>query len=198
MIMSYLGSIGTLMANSDLDQVLENCYGSNTIIHMMSGEAVSRALRGFYFVESALYDHLADKEFSVATSEAPECLLKLETEFTKFKDSLVQRSRTAKLWIQFTKYVQIVKNFIRAERTGDWHLHLQVVSQMMSLFAASGHNNYTKSSRLYLQMMLELPVTHPWFYNFSNQGFHTVRRFDRFLGCLINRPHHRASNDESY
>ena len=106
MIMSYLGSIGTLMANSDLDQVLENCYGPNTIIHMMSGEAaVSRALRGFYFVESALYDHLANGEFSVATSEAPECLLKLETEFTKFKDSLVQRSRTAKLWIQFTKCI---------------------------------------------------------------------------------------------
>jgi hypothetical protein len=37
-------------------------------------------------------------------------------------DSLSVKSQTAKLWLQYIKYVNIVKDFIRAERTGDWNL----------------------------------------------------------------------------
>lgn len=50
---------------------------------------------------------------------------------------------------------------------------------MLNLFAATGHINYAKSSRLYLQLMRELPNDHPWLYScFIEQGFHTVRRTD--------------------
>jgi len=54
MLMSYLGSIRTVMAGSGLTEVLELCYGSNTVNHMMSGKAVSRALRGLLMVDAAL------------------------------------------------------------------------------------------------------------------------------------------------
>ena len=39
----------------------------------------------------------------------------------------------------------------RAERTGDWSLHLHATEQMLPFFAAAGHNNYLKSVLLYLQ-----------------------------------------------
>ena len=41
--------------------------------------------------------------------------------------------------------------FIRAERTGDWNLHIHASEQMLPFFAAAGHNNYLKSMLLNLQ-----------------------------------------------
>ena len=48
----------------------------------------------------------------------------------------------------------IHEHFIRAERTGNWKLHLQSIQAMLPYMAASGHNSYTKSGMLYLQQML--------------------------------------------
>ena len=56
---------------------------------------------------------------------------------------------------------------------------------MLDLFAASGHIHYTKSARLYLQNMLELPSSYPWVYKkFNTDGYHVIRRSDRFWAGL--------------
>ena len=62
-----------------------------------------------------------------------------------------QQSRTGKLWVQFMDTVEIVRLFIRAERTGDWHLHLFATELMMPYYAAVGHNHYTKATAKYLE-----------------------------------------------
>lgn len=77
--------------------------------------------------------------------------------------------------------VYVLKVFIIAERTGNWLLHLFAVKCMLNLFAATGHNHYTKCARLYLQLMSDWHTTHPWFYvQFVEDGFRTIRRSDRF------------------
>ena len=43
--MRFLGSIGHLMAGSGLKELLEVVYASNSAIHMLSGKALSRAVR---------------------------------------------------------------------------------------------------------------------------------------------------------
>ena len=73
------------------------------------------------------------------------------------KEMLATVSRTAKLWIQHLYYVQVVKLFIRAERTGNWNLHLIAISKMINLFAASGHIHYAKSARIHLQICWDSP-----------------------------------------
>ena len=56
---------------------------------------------------------------------------------------------------------------------------------MLNLFAATGHFNYAKSARFYLQWMLGLPQKHLWLYKqFSEHGFHSVCRSDRYWACL--------------
>ena len=56
---------------------------------------------------------------------------------------------------------------------------------MINLFAATGHINYAKSSRLYLQLMYQLSTEHPWLYRcFIEQGFHVVRRTSRYWAGL--------------
>ena len=54
-------------------------------------------------------------------------------------------------------YVQVVKMFIYVERTGDWNLRSHAIYKMLNLFAATGHLHYVKSTRMYLQQMLDLP-----------------------------------------
>uniref|UniRef100_A0A1X7UQ22 Uncharacterized protein n=1 Tax=Amphimedon queenslandica TaxID=400682 RepID=A0A1X7UQ22_AMPQE len=67
---------------------------------------------------------------------------------------------TATFRLQYIEYKEIVKLFIRAERVGDWNMHYVSVEKMLNLFAVTGHINCAKSSQLYLQQMLELPVLH--------------------------------------
>jgi len=52
--MSFLGSIGHLMEGSGLQELLEVVYAGNTVGHMLSGKAVSRAVRGHLLVDAAL------------------------------------------------------------------------------------------------------------------------------------------------
>lgn len=80
--------------------------------------------------------------------------------------------------------VDILRNFVRAERIGNWALHLESVSEMLPYLAASGHNLSTKSIRLYVQRMSKLKDEHPDVYQRFEEGFHVVRRSDRLWAGL--------------
>ena len=263
-MMSFLGSIGSMMKGSGLEEALEQVYGTNAIAHMMSGKAVSRALRGHFLVESALVnklimaitpnrrveseetidtsddtndsevscnnmnesetlpftpggnnttdldvvmstDRYSDIQLSVAEVEkihslfegvsnrtvpisfayTSKELMKLEKLLHRYKELLAEKSPTARLWLQYLEYIETLKIFIRAERIGDWNLHLIAIGKMLNLFAATGHINYAKSSRHYLQLMMQLPSEHPWLYQcFIEKGYHTIRRSSRFWAGL--------------
>ena len=132
-----------------------------------------------------LYEGIQDKSVPVSDIAESKELIKLEEYLLKYKALLAEKSRTAKLWLQYNEYVETLKLFIRAERTGNWNLHLIAVEKMLNLFAATGHIHYVKSSRLYLQLMRELPTDHPWLYHcFTEEGFHTVRRSSRHWAGL--------------
>ena len=47
-----------MMKRSGLEEALETVYGANAVSHMISGKAVSRALRGHFLVEAALVNKL--------------------------------------------------------------------------------------------------------------------------------------------
>jgi len=55
MLMSFLGSIGHVMAGAGLAEALEIVYGTNVVSRMLSGKAYARAVRGRLLVESALH-----------------------------------------------------------------------------------------------------------------------------------------------
>ena len=62
MQMSFLGSIGHLMADSGLHKLLEIAY---TVSYMLTGKAVSRAVRGHLVVYAALNTILAADTYNV-------------------------------------------------------------------------------------------------------------------------------------
>ena len=53
-IMNFLGCMGQIMEGLGLNELLNLVYASNTVSHMLSGKAISRAIRGHFLVESAL------------------------------------------------------------------------------------------------------------------------------------------------
>lgn len=80
-----------------------------------------------------------------------EALSAMHQRVAHLKEQMRKTTRTAKLWLMFMDFVSTVRMFIRAERTGKWQLHLKATEDMLPLFAATGHNNYAKFGRLYLQ-----------------------------------------------
>ncbi len=62
--MSFLGSIGHLMAETGLREVLEVVYASNSVSHMLTDKAVSRAVRG-HLVDAAVNTLLLSDAYNV-------------------------------------------------------------------------------------------------------------------------------------
>ena len=115
-----------------------------------------------------------------------EILSKVEVILSAQKEKKSGSNRTAKLWIQYMNMVDIMKKFIRAERLGNWHLHLEATQQMLPYIAASGHNNYLKSVYLYLQKMNTLPEEHPDVYQSFLDGHHVTRSDRQWAGLSTN------------
>ena len=66
-----------------------------------------------------LYESFISENDSIENVNKSEALSNLFNFCEKYKDRVALRSRTARLWIQYLEYVTIVKNFIRAEITGN-------------------------------------------------------------------------------
>ncbi len=235
--MSFLGCIGHLMAESGLKELLELVYANNTVIHMLTGKAIARSVRGHLLVDAALntmlvadaynlplplqtsdtdeiaeeaddsgmteegfeegqppgnalikeacklYHQLMDESTSTVEVCQSEALRKIADDIEIYVSSL-GNLRTARLWIQYMDMIDILRRFIKAERTGDWELHLQAVHDMLPNFTGSGHNLYAKSARLYLQMMEQLEDLHPEVYTSFKNGLHVIRRTERYWAGL--------------
>jgi hypothetical protein len=129
----------------------------------------------------ALQDKVSDTNDFLLDSDS---LSRFTHKLEELKTALTFQSRTAQLWISYMRYVELVKTFIVAERTGNWLLHLDTVAKMLPLFASTGHGNYAKSARVYLQKMCDLPHQHPWLYQQFQDGKATMRRSNRFWAGL--------------
>ena len=130
-----------------------------------------------------LYENLMNNSVSVHQVCQSEIIQKLK-KILETKVCSLQSSRTASLWLQYLKTIDILRNFIRAQRTGNWELLLQTLSDMLPYLAASGHNNYTKCVWVYLQQMSKLETEHPTVYRHFIKGLHVVRRSDRLWAGL--------------
>ena len=91
-------------------------------------------------------------------------------------DNFKKRGRTAALWVLYLQMGFILFQFIRAERTGDYASYLECTRAMARIFAATGHINYAKASRLMFQLYDEWSVRYPdEVREFFGAGRHTVR-----------------------
>ena len=155
LLMSFIGSIGHVMAGSGIEDALETVYASNVIHHILSGKEYARAVRGHMLIHAALLQLMLEELLDtscinrndlvmLAEFKPGDCMEDFKSKsdvisdaFESWKNSKTQ-NRRSKYWIQYMGYIEIVKTYIRAERTGDRKLHLSTVSDMLNLFAATG------------------------------------------------------------
>lgn len=133
-------------------------------------------------IASELYDQVMSSNMSMEELCSAEVLERIQSALSNKKETM--HMTTAQLWLQYMDMIDILKNFIRAERTGNWRLHLQCVHDMLPYSAASGHRLYAKSAYVYLQMMTALPETYPDVHKKFEEGFHVVRRSNRYWAGL--------------
>ena len=134
-------------------------------------------------LERLISDVMNHKVSPNALAESRE-LVKLGNALECLKDTLRSTSRTAKLWLRFMDYIEIIKDFICCKRLGMWDGHLNAVTALLNLFAATCHIHYAKSARLYVQEMRKLPSTHSWLHQKFVEGHHTVRGSERLWAGL--------------
>ena len=63
--------------------------------------------------------------------------------------------------------------------TGMWDGHMNAITALLNLFAATCHIHYAKSDQLYFQEMSKRPSTYPWLHQNFVEEYHTVRRTER-------------------
>ncbi len=134
-------------------------------------------------VAGIMYDNLLDGKTSVTEVCESSVLINITKKLEEKTRSLGD-SRGAGLWLQFMRMMDILRKFLKAERTGNWLLHIQAQHDMLPYLAAAGHNLYTKSLHVYLQNIDSLREQHPEVFSHFCQGLHVVRRTNRFWAGL--------------
>ena len=176
LLKSFLGTFGNIFADSGLHDVVQLIYPGQLVADsILNGTSYDKAIRAHFLIDAALVQHaispdmFTEEELSTMTNVisnvsenhqgidptnipiAEVFQHKIRSEFEKFDDV----GRTAALWALYHKMVETIKIFIRAERVGDFSLHLScIANRMLQVFAAAGHHNYAKAARLYVQLMM--------------------------------------------
>ena len=76
-----------------------------------------------------LYGKLMKGEMSPEQVSQNDVTGKISVALQKKKEHL-KSFRTAAMWLQYIDMIDILRKYICAERTGNWELHLQIVSEM--------------------------------------------------------------------
>ena len=144
---SYICCIGSLMAQTGLEEVLSEQFGG--VKKMMTGKKFPENVRAFRL----LLEELLRPIFSKATVETMDDLKGV-------LENLASRSRTTRLWVDcFVKPMLTILKYVRAEREADWPLHVLAVKEMSVLFFAAGHHNYARYGLYYARSIEVMPDT---------------------------------------
>ena len=76
-------------------------------------------------------------------------------------------------WNSYLEMVEVLMNFLRATREGNWSLHLKCIKER---FFANNHTNYARYLPVYLAHMITLPETHPEAHALLENGDFGVQR----------------------
>jgi hypothetical protein len=115
-------------------------------------------------------------EVSLSDINNSDALNVIRTNIEHFRQS---RSKTL-VSIHYMDMICIPRDFKKAERTGNWNIHLESLKSMLPYFAASGHTLYINSAWIYINQMENLKEQNTEVTAFFEIGYHVIRRTDTF------------------
>lgn len=93
-----------------------------------------------------LHESVIDNVTSPINASKSPALIRVVEKIEAVQHSASNESRTAALWMQYVNQVMLMRDFIRAERCGDWKLHLATIRKMfhISIFPCIGSSSICK------------------------------------------------------
>ena len=141
-LMSFIGCVGVLMENSGLTPWLKSSFAGAE--KMLIGKKFPQNIRALRFIVELLKDFVDD----LSSYEELQAML----------DDLAAKRILSKHWIEnLIKPVFLTMLYIRAEREGNFALHLYSCQLMLPYFFAAGHFNYARYGVCYMLTMSRLP-----------------------------------------
>ncbi|KAK3746863.1 hypothetical protein QZH41_000037 [Actinostola sp. cb2023] len=204
--LNFLAVIGKKYEESGIEDVLieSGLYGSNSTMALLKGKSYNRGVRAHKLLMEALLrlqweafcswvteEERANSDqlnaiintYKSASSsgERTDAYLMLcnttnhvHTLLTQFKQAA--SSKVFKFWDSYIDLVLLLLKFIRAEREGDWRLHLEATTEMIPHFFAMDRMNYSRWLPVYIMDMYQLEETDPDLHHEFISGNHTVSR----------------------
>lgn len=131
-----------------------------------------------------LRDAFAENDETQIKEIVDQTIPKMESALNDFREFFDVNSENAtfKFWNEYLELASILLCFVRAERDGNWPLHLEMFKEMLPLMAVYDHSNYTRWGTVYLLDMQQLSETAPTVYaEFMDGNFvvkHTPQKFN--------------------
>ena len=145
-LMNFVGAIGTLMSDSGLSDILSSTFAG--VPRMLTGKKYPQCLRALRMVVEVILEPILQID---GVSCYDDLITVLEERATE--------SKTCKLWLDcLLKPVFLTMDFIRAEREGNFPLHVATLKSMHPYYFAAGRANYARSVSSYLMSIECLPV----------------------------------------
>ncbi len=167
-LMSFIGCVGTLMSGTGLEEILNAAFSG--VGSMLNGKAWPKSLRGFRMMTTVLLEDIV-----TSGCHTPDQVLEALAK--------ARISNMGKLWVDcFITPVLIMHMFVRAEREGNWSLHIHAMERMVPYFFAAGHWNYARFITWHLiDMQHDLPEEIRESYE---HGEHVCRHKDGFFNAV--------------
>ena len=119
--MSFVGCVGTLMAESELYEIMESTFGG--VSKLLNGKKFPQNMRALRLVVEELLRSLFNTEDLTSYHDLERAL-----------EDVAYDSKTAKVWVFcLIRAVFIIMVYVRAERKADWPLHIQAMKFMMPI-----------------------------------------------------------------
>ena len=169
MLISFVEAFGTLMRGSGFEEILKSTFAG--VPKLLSGKNFPQNVRALRNVTEELLRPILNNQGLHSTKK-----------HTKYLASKSQKSSTTKLWVDcLIKPVLIMMELVRAEKEGNWPLHLCAAEKMLPYFFASSHVNYAQYGLYYLRSMQRL---HPTLLKKFMAGEHVMHHQNSFWNAI--------------
>ena len=175
--MSFMKVIGKHIQSSGLLEawVESNMLGPKAAEQVLAGQAFSRGMRAHKITIQAMWriimpqffiflrsnsTHLMGQIDEMGDGDIDQLIAFLEGgQFQEAKDKFINSKDYVnfKFWWTYIQMVQILLIFIRAQREGNWELHLFAFQSMLPFFMRYNHTHYARWGTIYIREMHNLP-----------------------------------------
>ena len=85
----------------------------------------------------------------------------LKQDIDRFEKICSESSSQCKYWFNFLKIMNLIRNFIRSERDGDFLLNMKTIQDLLPVFLGCDSLNYLRYGSFYLELLKNVKHTHP-------------------------------------